>query len=386
MAISVKSYYYTQAGSTVGQISGQAGALITLLDSLLQTVANGGGFNSKTINSLAVDANVATVVTSTPHALAVDDIIGITGCNESVFNNEFRVASITNSTTFTFAVTTATASATGSPVLKIAPLNWEKVYSGTNKAVYRSLDLGSNKIYLRIDDSATTYATVTTYETMSDVDTGTGAGSPVYWVKSSTANSTARAWYLFGDTKRFYLMVAWHATYPTWCAGYAFGDIASVKAGDAYNTMLMGHSASAPTNSTTSQSLTYIGVANQTAGQYLARSHTQVGSAVAFFKGSPVVPGATAQMGYGSQVSYVANLADNGVHLVPLDIYETVNVYRGQLKGIYVPIETTAGNFPNMDKTLVYGGRTYAAVIMACVTAAGNCWFDITGGVNGWDN
>lgn len=380
MTIAVKPYHRLQ-GTAPLVLAGTAGYLITLLDAILAT-----GFNTKNVSSITVAANVATCVTVTAHGLGVDDVVLMAGANEGVFNGEFRVTTITDSTTFTFAVTTGLSSASGTLTVKIAPLNWTKVYSGTNKAVYRSADSASNQLYLRVDDTQTTYATINSFETMSDVDTGTGVSSPVYWLKSSTANTTARNWYLFGDTKRFYLMAAWHATYPTWCAGYGFGDMASIKAGDAYNTFLIGHSASAPSNSTTSQSFTYVGVSNQTAGQYLARSYSQVGASVAFFKGSPVVPGASAQMGYGTQVAYVANPSDNGVHLVPLDVYETNNVYRGQLAGLYVPLESTAGNFPNMDKTLIYNGRTYAAVIIACVTAAGNCWFDITGGTNGWDN
>lgn len=381
MTIAVKPYHVLQAGGTIPQLAGTAGYLISLLDAILVT-----GFNSKSVSSISVTDNVGTCTTSTAHALGVDDVVIFSGANESVFNNEFRVVSVADSTHFTFAVTTGLSAASGTITVKIAPLNWTKAFSGTNKAVYRSADNSSNKLYLRVDDTQTTYATVNSFETMSDVDTGTGASSPVYWLKSSTANTTARNFYLFGDTKRFYLMAAWHATYPTWCAGYGFGDFASIKAGDAYNTFLLGHSASAPSNSTTSQSFTYVGVSNQTAGQYLARSYSQVGASVAFFKGSPVVPGATAQMGYGTQVAYVANPADNGVHLVPLDLYETNNVYRGQLPGLYVPLEATTGNFLNMDKTLIYNGRTYAAVITACVTAAGNCWFDITGSANGWDN
>ena len=50
-----------------------------------------------------------------------------------------------------------------------------KDFSGTNKAVYRSLDLTTNQFYLRVDDTNAQYAAVILmYETMSNVDTGLG--------------------------------------------------------------------------------------------------------------------------------------------------------------------------------------------------------------------
>ncbi|HRH29675.1 MAG TPA: hypothetical protein PKV17_12915, partial [Aquabacterium sp.] len=50
---------------------------------------------------------------------------------------------------------------------------WTKPFSSGNVAVYKQ-PAGSNGFYLRVDDSGTNFARACLYETMSDVDTGTG--------------------------------------------------------------------------------------------------------------------------------------------------------------------------------------------------------------------
>lgn len=97
--------------------------------------------------------NVATVTTSTDHGYEIGSRLLFAGANESVFNDEFEILTIPAPNQFTFAVTTADATATGTITCKVAPLGWEKSFSGTNKAAYRSLDVTSNQLYLRVDDT-----------------------------------------------------------------------------------------------------------------------------------------------------------------------------------------------------------------------------------------
>lgn len=54
-----------------------------------------------------------------------------------------------------------------------AAVGWTKAFSGTNMAAYKQ-SAGSNQLYLRVDDTNATDARVVGYETMSDVNTGTG--------------------------------------------------------------------------------------------------------------------------------------------------------------------------------------------------------------------
>ena len=116
--------------TSVSPIAGTAGYLTTLLYAALET-----GFNTKTVSSITVAANVATVTTSTAHGYLVNDVVRISGANESVFNDDVLIATVPSTTTFTFALTTATASATGTISCCIAPLGFTRVYLGTNKAV-----------------------------------------------------------------------------------------------------------------------------------------------------------------------------------------------------------------------------------------------------------
>lgn len=369
MPLPVKDYSSIQASAL--PCAGTAGYGIALLDACLVT-----GFNSKTVSSLTVAANVATVTTTTNHGLAVGDPIAIAGANEAVFNDEFRVASVPSSTAFTFAVITSTTPATGSLSCKIPALGWEKAFTGTNKAVYRSQDVTGARLYLRVDDSNAQYMAVNLYETMSGVDTGTGASTTLYWKKSSTSDTTARPWQLVGDSKIFYLFTDWNATYTLQPNGYAFGDLLTAKAGDAYHCMIIGHTTSAPASAFTNNHFNINRGSANTTGLLLARSFSQLGAAVGFYKES--APASTA-MGYGSATIF-PNQSDNGVHLTPVYVVESAtNAYRGRLPGLLVPFETTYGAFPAMDKTVVIGGKTHLAIKLVALAnnTYGNVWFNL---------
>lgn len=306
--------------------------------------------------------------------------MAIAGANESVFNDSFTILTVPATNQFTFAVTTGDGSATGTITCKIAPLGWTKPYTGTNKAVYRAPS--GNRFYLRVDDSNAQYMAVTAYETMSDVDTGTGAVGPVYWKKSSTSDTTARPWLLIGDTKRFYLVNAWHASYTTGYTFFAFGDFTSYRPSDAYNTMLIGHSASAPSYpySNIASHYTYYGNASAyIEGQYVMRSWTGGIGGVQFWKASLGSCMTTTGMGYNTSFAF-ANPADNGLHLYPVEIAESTFALRGRVPGLYSPLESVSGAFNTNDRTVVINGKTYCAVklMLTAGPTYGNCWFSIS--------
>lgn len=133
---------------------------------------------------------------------------------------------------------------------------WTKEYAATNKAVYRPSH--GNRYYLRVLDDGSDgtngarVARVRGYETMSDVDTGTGpfptdaqVSGGLFIGKSSTADSTARTWVLLADGKRFVLFVAYHASSLGAYAQNYFGDLGGVSAADIYATMLSAANTSA---------------------------------------------------------------------------------------------------------------------------------------------
>ena len=364
-----KEFYYGQ--SSIPQMAGTVGYMISILDAILVT-----GFNSKNVSSISVTSNVATVTTSTAHGYEIGNIIVFSGANESIFNDEFEIISIPSTTTFTFTVTTGLSSATGTITCKVAALGWEKTYSGTNKAVYRSLDLTTNQFYLRVDDTNAQYAAVTMYETMSNVDTGTGASATKYWMKSSTSDTTARPWYAIGNKKVFYIFAEWYSNYTLQAAAYVFGWFPSLKSGDGYNTMLIGHDISTPYNASYNIDFTKIGSTGEYEGQVIARSYTQIGGYISFYKLAGI--GGHIDMGYLTTFQF-PNPTDNGVHLFPIYIYEySVNVFRGKMPGLYAPNEHTNGAFYSRDKTVIINNNRYICYRLAVNNnIVGNCWFTL---------
>lgn len=365
----IQFFHSAQTGAPVN--AGTAGYGIALLDACLVT-----GFNSKNVSSITVAANVATLTSATAHGFAVDEAVLISGANEAAFNGTVRVLSVPSSTTLTFALVTELTAASGTVTVKMAPLGWQKVYTGTNKAVYRSQDVTGTRLYLRADDSTAQYLTVTMYETMSDIDTGTG-GTTLYWKKSSTSDTTARAWQLIGNSSVFYWFSDWNASYPLKPNGYVFGDFPSVKAGDAYRCMLIGHDVSNPSYTYANCNFNVARGTTLNAGQCIARSHSQLGAAVAFYK---ECASNNRTLGYGSATLY-PNGADNGLHLVPVHVFEgTVNAYRGRMPGLFVPIENTQGAFPALDRTITIDGKRYLALrVVYDTNATGNCWLLLDG-------
>lgn len=124
---------------------------------------------------------------------------------------------------------------------------WEKVYSGTNKAVYRSKT--GIRPYLRIDDTYEYTAIAEMFETMTDVDTGTGRcpdnitqTGDMRIVKDSDNDSAN--FYIVGDSEFFFLAINGdHQNnldgQPVRFRGAAFGEVASLLAVDNYPCVLI---------------------------------------------------------------------------------------------------------------------------------------------------
>lgn len=368
MAVSTKNFNYLQASAS--PMAGTIGYLDSILYACLVT-----GYNSKSVSSISVSSNVATITTSTSHNLTVNDIIVISGANESIYNDEFRIKAITSSTAFTIDLVTADGSATGTITCKIAPLGWTRVYTGTNKSVYRAP--AGTQFYLRVDDTQAQYATVSAYESMTTVDAGTNLIATVYWKKSNVSDTATREWYLIGNNKVFYFFTSWHSTYSTQCAGYMFGDINSVKANDSYASMLIGQSVNNPSYPNSNQSFSYVTFNSSSTyyqGQYLARASTGIVGGINCFKFSAP----NGQMGYASGMLY-PNPADNGLHLYPVDVGEVTGpVYRGRMPGLYTPLEITNGAIASNDRSVVINSKTYMAIRVSCNSLSlGNCFLDL---------
>ena len=74
----------------------------------------------------------------------------------------------------------------------VTALGWSRPYVSGNVSVYRQPS-GTNQMYLRVDDSAGTTATIRAYAAMSDVNTGTDPFPTVAQASSAAIMSGALA-------------------------------------------------------------------------------------------------------------------------------------------------------------------------------------------------
>ena len=90
---------------------------------------------------------------------------------------------------------------------------WVKEFTGTNKAVYRA-GTGNRKFYRVLDDNSSGYgshyfASITGYDSMTDVDTGAGWGQISYAIKSYN-DALSKRWVCIVDEKGFLLLTQPH--------------------------------------------------------------------------------------------------------------------------------------------------------------------------------
>jgi hypothetical protein len=344
-------------------LSGTAGALIAVLDACLKD-----GYNSKSVQSITRSGSTATVTFAAAHGFAADGltIVRHAGADQAEYNGDFQISNVT-ATSYDITVSgTPATPATGTITAKVAPLDWGKPFSGTNKAAYRSAEVTGTRLYLRVDDNnpnADSYknAFLRGYESMSDVDTGTGlfpttalATNGIFLNKSSASDATSRAWELFGDGFEF------HFFYTTTAdsAGrrqFHFGDPASDLLSDPYGALIYGDTAAssgAPNISSSAHALpTNPGniSSNWQSGHYFARASSQLGSADRAGKCGDIILGGAA-IGHTGIVPYPAP-GSEGLYISPLTVFDSLGP-RAQLKGIYQPLHT---------RPLGHGGLVSAA-------------------------
>jgi hypothetical protein len=369
---SVRYYDSTMVGAPT--LSNVAGTLIGVLDACLVD-----GFGSVTLDSLVVAGDVATATYSTGHGFAMigntGPVIRISGASPPALNGDWRVT-VTSGTAFTFATTGIdNQTATGTISAKRAPAGFEKAFTGTSLAAYRSLDIESTRCYLRVDDTPNYSAAAVGYESMSDIDTGAGAfpATSNYGIgRSLSTDSTARPWVLIADGRLFYLHVDYNSGgfYFTMAA---FGDALSNLTTDAYHCVL-ARSAGGAGGTTLSQGGTNSGLFNRnTATIALPRSYTQIGVAItAFLESTFVTTWGNSSIAYPDAVA-------NQFIAAPILLFETTARFRGMMPGMYAPLN----NFTSaIHKTVISAipalpGREL--ILLAGQNAGGAVAFDLTG-------
>lgn len=263
----------------------------------------------------------------------------------------------------------------------LLPQGWTKPYTGTNLAAYRSA--GTHPTYLNVQDNAPTSATeawLTGYETMSAVNTGTGAypNAPLgnvtpngaFYVcrKSATADSTVRVWRAYADAATLYLFIQadGFGGSGNWEA-FFFGLFDSLAAGDAYANLCIGRNRTGSTNTYDCADLLsgLISLNGTDAGAGVAdRSYTGVASPVGLRRvgDAALIGGAQQAMGIG--LVPFPNNPDGKIYVSPVRAFETTQVYRGTYRGLWSSCHPVA-SFNDGDTwsgTGSLGGKTFQVV------------------------
>lgn len=341
--------------------SGQAGALIAVLDACLVD-----GFNLLTLDSLVVAGNVATA-TKNGHGYKQYQIVEIAGASPAGLNGLWRVTAVT-SNTFTFTTSgISDQTATGTITCKTPGAGWEKPFTATNTAVYRSQSARASGYHaVRVTDTGTTTATCLAAEEFTDVNTPVNSISTFYLPKSSTADSTARAWTVVVDDRTIYPMISWSGGRRD-C--FSWGDLNSIVGGDGHAFQVRAPTASSVAALGYRTSLGYASLTGNSQDNlgYISRDYSQtVGAAAcrlaslcaAFYNFLVDSPGLTAQnsdvtgaktfslsgssfglITSGTAISYswtalqAPSPADGGLHFSPVFVFENVIGSAGRLRG-----------------------------------------------------
>ncbi len=223
------------------QVSGTQGSLLAAIDAFLLT-----GFGITTAQSVTVANGIATANLQAGQSFDRHVVVLVDGATPAALNGEARVLT-SSSSQITWATTAPDGVATGTITIKVAPVGgWAKVFAGVNKAVYQSADVQGARFFYRVDDTGTFAARVRGYESMADVDTGTGPfptdaqiSGGGYLLKSSNANPTAVRYDFFADSRFcMFAICSTSSSSATYVGAPArgFGDVLPLRpSGDVYS-------------------------------------------------------------------------------------------------------------------------------------------------------
>lgn len=328
-------------------MNGNNGTLINVLDACLVT-----GYNSRSGLAIARVGDIATA-TFNSHGYTRDQVVELAGADQAEYNGQFRILSNTTNT-FTFKVSeSAVTPATGTITCKVAPLGWNKVFSGTNTAFYQSKNILSNKMFLKVLDDGTTYssyggrfASMRGYEESSDLNTAYApfprfdqANHYIYKQYYNWSVGTNVAWSLIGDDMIFYLFNNWWEESGRWYDSGSgslsvFGDFVSYRPGDNYNTIQCSNYTSFSTYQYYDFACFY---SQNTQGgygpPYIARAYNQISqSQSALIRQNSVITGALGDTG-----TTFPNPIDGSMQFGEICVIESGNLLRGKMPGMYSP-------------------------------------------------
>lgn len=221
--------------------------------------------------------------------------------------------------------------------LLVTTLGWTKSFSGTNLATYRAPT--GNRFYLGVNDTTTLNARVRVFETATAAGVAVESGtSPMPtdallsgggYVYKGSDTSTTSPWRFASDGKMFHLSIKAAGYY----ALFSFGDFASYKTSDAFNTLLSSEgSLSSYANGVTAG---ISATASAQAGSFIMRPHTQIGGCVGSSKIVDGTYGNVSTIG-GAGSSYPSEV-EGALLLGRVRINESDTLIRGTIPGLWAP-------------------------------------------------
>lgn len=348
-------------------VSGTPGSRIGAIDAFLLT-----GFGAVTAQRVTVAGGIATATLQAGQSFEPHTVIAVAGATPDALNGQARVLTATPSQ-ITFATAAADGPASGTITIRVAPVGgWEKVFAGANKAVYRSTHPKASGFCLRVDDSAATYMRVRGFESMTDLDHGTGpfptdaqiAGGG-YWVAATQPGSQATHWDFVADARFFAAAFAPEAGRHVCAPLRGFGDLLPrAPAGDVWAAALSCLT-SGFVDSADAGALEYCDNYHA-GGLFLARPHTGLGSSQRTRVGTYC--GAIARSGESGVAGAAPNAVDGSIEFCPLftrtgeDFFDTPRanlpgvLYCPQsgIRKIFAPRDSVTGSGPLAGRRLVF--------------------------------
>lgn len=238
-----------------------------------------------------------------------------------------------------------------------APLGWTRPYrQGSTLRAYRNSTVNGTGHWLRVDDSQALYASLTGFESMSDIGTGVGMfptsaqipnGSA--WAKSRTADATARAWWIIGNETCFYIFIDYVGEGIGSAAGVNFaGNFSKLNPTDSWNYAISERNSGSYAGGSTFESLRLLQLSTVVNGNpigvadvslTLARSlDGSVSARGRCAAGGPVAQSFAGWQGIGTGGFPYPDPYSGGLLYCRLPILQAAQQIRGVLPGLYCPM------------------------------------------------
>ena len=191
------------------KLSGTPGSWVEIMKKCLVA-----GFDPVTVSSITVLNGLATITSPAEDKnYFVGCQLNISGCTEPLLNKN---VSITKNAfnSFCFVTTVADGTYGGTIKVKLLAAGWETMFTGTNVACFRSLNLDGMGVVAKVTDTNAKFATFDFYENMTTISAGTNrlniatvqnnTTMTLKFFKAYNADAVEQHWWLIADNSTVY--------------------------------------------------------------------------------------------------------------------------------------------------------------------------------------